>query len=215
MGKVHVSAFGITLDGFSAGPDQSLENPLGVGGPELMEWFFPTRTFQQMHGVGDGETGIYNDFAAKSMTGNGAWILGRKMFGPVRGPWPDDTWKGWWGDEPPYHVPTFVLTHYAREPIEMKGGTTFYFVTDGIESALAQARAAAGDRDIRIGGGPETIRQYLQACLVDELHLVQRPVILGSGESIFNGLDMRELGYNVVKSVQGERGVHVIINKQS
>jgi dihydrofolate reductase len=147
------------------------------------------------------------------MAGKGAWILGRNMFGPVRGPWPDDNWKGWWGDEPPYHVPTFVLTHYAREPVEMKGGTTFYFVTDGIESALEKAKAAAGDRDIRIGGGPETIRQYLQARLIDELHLVQRPVILGSGESIFEGLNMRDLGYNVVRSVPGERGTHVIITK--
>jgi len=213
MSKVVVQCVGVSLDGYSAGPDQSLENPLGVGGPELMEWFFPTKTFIEMYGDGPGETGIDNDFAAASMSGKGAWILGRNMFGPVRGPWPDDNWKGWWGDEPSYHVPTFVLTHYARDPIEMKGGTTFYFVTDGIESALTQAKAAAGDRDIRIGGGPETIRQYLKAGLVDELHLVQRPVILGSGESLFEGLNMRELGYNVTRTVPGERGVHVIINK--
>ena len=213
MSKVVVQCVGVSLDGYSAGPDQSIDNPLGVGGPELMEWFFPTKTFIEMYGDGPGETGIDNDFAAASMSGKGAWILGRNMFGPVRGPWPDDNWKGWWGDEPSYHVPTFVLTHYARDPIEMKGGTTFYFVTDGIESALTQAKAAAGDRDIRIGGGPETIRQYLKAGLVDELHLVQRPVILGSGESLFEGLNMRELGYNVTRTVQGERGVHVIINK--
>ena len=213
MSKVVVQCVGVSLDGYSAGPDQSIDNPLGVGGPELMEWFFPTKTFIEMYGDGPGETGIDNDFAAASMSGKGAWILGRNMFGPVRGPWPDDNWKGWWGDEPSYHVPTFVLTHYARDPIEMKGGTTFYFVTDGIESALTQAKVAAGDRDIRIGGGPETIRQYLKAGLVDELHLVQRPVILGSGESLFEGLNMRELGYNVTRTVQGERGVHVIINK--
>jgi dihydrofolate reductase len=212
MAKVVVQCVGVSLDGYSAGPDQSLENPLGVGGPELMSWFFPTQKFREMQGAEGGETGIDNQFAVESMN-HGAWILGRNMFGPVRGPWPDDSWKGWWGDDPPYHVPTFVLTHYAREPIEMKGGTTFYFVTDGIESALEQAKAAAGDRDIRIGGGPETIRQYLQAGLIDELHLVQRPVILGSGESLFEGLNMRELGYNVARSVQGERGVHVIINK--
>jgi len=213
MGKVHVSAFGISLDGFSAGPDQSLEHPLGVNGTDMMEWFFPTKTFIEQHGGEGGETGIDDDFAAKSMTGNGAWILGRNMFGPVRGPWPDDEWKGWWGDEPPYRVPTFVLTHYPRDPVEMKGGTTFYFITDGIHSALEKAKQAAGDKDIRIGGGPETIRQYLKAGLVDELHLVQRPVILGSGESLFEGLNMRELGYNVTRTVPGERGVHVIINK--
>src|SRR4029079_12470992 len=215
MSKVVVQCVGVSLDGYSAGPDQSLENPLGVGGPELMEWFFPTKTFIDMYGDGAGETGIDNDFATASMSGKGAWILGRNMFGPIRGPWPDDSWKGWWGDEPPYHVPTFVLTHYPRETIEMKGGTNFIFVTDGIESALEQAKAAAGDKDIRIGGGPETIRQYLKAGLIDELHLVQRPVILGSGESLFDGLNMRDLGYNVTRTVQGERGVHVIINKQN
>ena len=213
MSKVVVQSMGVSLDGFAAGTDQSLENPLGVRGPELMEWFFPTKTFIGQHGGEGGETGIDNDFAAASMSGKGAWILGRNMFGPVRGPWPDDSWKGWWGDEPPYSVPTFVLTHYPREPIEMKGGTTFYFVTDGIESALEQAKAAAGDMDVRIGGGPETIRQYLMAQLIDELHLVQRPVLLGAGEKLFDGLNMRELGYNITRSVQGERGVHVIINK--
>src|SRR5690242_13156410 len=170
MSKVVVQSIGVSLDGFAAGTDQSLENPLGVRGPELMQWFFPTRTFQQMHGEGDGETGIDNDFAAKSMTGKGAWILGRNMFGPVRGPWPDDRWKGWWGDEPSYHVPTFVLTHHPREPIEMKGGTTFYFVTDGIESALEQARAAADPHGVGAGGGPGLLE-----CRFDpELHLVMR-----------------------------------------
>ncbi|HQU90749.1 MAG TPA: dihydrofolate reductase family protein [Pyrinomonadaceae bacterium] len=213
MGRVHVSAFGITLDGFSAGPDQSLNDPLGVNGKDMMEWFFPTKTFTEQHGGEGGETGIDNDFAAKSMTGNGAWILGRNMFGPVRGPWPDDEWKGWWGDEPPYHVPTFVLTHHAREPLEMKGGTTFHFVTDGIESALEQAKAAAGDKDVRIGGGAATIRQYLKARLIDELHLALGPVFLGKGESIFGGLDLRELGYRVEESIPGERTTHFIIRR--
>ena len=215
MSKVVVESFGVSLDGFAAGPEQSLEHPLGTTGPEIMEWFFPTRIFQQMYGEGDGETGIDNDFAAKSMTGKGAWILGRNMFGPVRGPWPDDSWKGWWGDEPSYHVPTFVLTHYPREPIEMKGGTTFYFITDGIESALEKAKAAAGDKDIRIGGGAATVRQYLQARLIDRLHLAVRPVLLGKGEPLFEGLNMRDLGYKVEETVPGERATHVIIHKQN
>ena len=215
MGKVHVSAFGITLDGFSAGPDQSINDPLGVNGKDMMEWFFPTKTFIEQHGGEGGETGIDNDFAAKSMTGNGAWILGRNMFGPVRGPWPDDEWKGWWGDEPPYHVPTFVLTHHAREPLVMRGGTTFHFVTDGIESALEQAKAAAGEKDIRIGGGSATVRQYLKARLIDELHLALRPIFLGKGESIFQGLDLRELGYAVEEAIPGERATHLIIRKQN
>lgn len=212
---VVVQSIGISLDGFSAGPDQSLENPLGVGGPELMEWYFPTKTFIEQHGGEGGETGIDDDFAAKSMSGKGAWILGRNMFGPVRGPWPDDEWKGWWGEEPPDHVPTFVLTHHAREPLEMKGGTTFHFVTDGIESALEQAKAAAGDKDIRIGGGSATVRQYLKARLIDELHLAMRPVFLGKGESIFEGLDLRELGYRVEETVNGERATHLIVRKQN
>src|SRR5436189_75154 len=214
MGKVHVSGFAISLDGFSAGPDQSIDHPLGVNGTDMMEWFFPTKTFIEQHGGEGGETGIDDDFAAKSMTGNGAWILGRNMFGPVRGPWPDDEWKGWWGDEPPYHVPTFVLTHYPREPIEMKGGTTFYFITDGIHSALEQAKQAAGEKDIRVGGGPATVRQYLKERLVDELHLAMRPIFLGKGETIFEGLDLRELGYKVEETVPGERAIHLIIRKQ-
>jgi dihydrofolate reductase len=214
MSKVVVQAIGVSLDGFAAGTDQSLENPLGVGRPELMEWFFPTRTFREQHGGDGGERGVDDSFAAESMTGKGAWILGRNMFGPVRGPWPDDEWKGWWGDEPPYRVPTFVLTNHAREAVVMKGGTTFHFVTDGIESALEQARAAAGDRDIRIGGGASTIRQYLQARLVDEMHVAVRPVLLGQGEPLFAGLDLRELGYKVSKMVPGERAVHMFITRQ-
>ncbi len=213
MSKVVVQSMGVSLDGFAAGPDQSPEHPLGTTGPELMEWFFPTKTFKAMVGGDGGETGIDDGFAADSMKDTGAWILGRNMFGPIRGPWPDDEWKGWWGDEPTYHVPTFVLTHYERPPEVMKGGTTFYFVTDGIYSALEQAKAAAGDRDIRIGGGAATVRQYLEARLIDELHRAVRPVILGRGEPLFAGLDLRELGYEVERSVPGERATHVFIKR--
>lgn len=213
MSKVVVQSVGMSLDGFSAGVDQSLEEPLGLLGRDLMDWFFPTKTFIEQHGGEGGETGIDNDFAAQSMSGKGAWILGRNMFGPIRGPWPNEDWKGWWGEEPPYNVPTFVLTHYAREPLEMKGGTTFHFVTDGIHSALEQAKAAAGGREVRIGGGPATIRQFLKAQLIDELHLALRPMFLGKGEPLLAGLDLRELGYHVEKMVPGERAVHMFIRK--
>ena len=214
MSRLKVASFGVSLDGFGAGPHQSLENPLGVRGPEIMSWFFPTRVFRKMQEMEGGETGVDNEIAEKGMTGFGAWILGRNMFGPVRGPWPDDNWKGWWGDEPPYHVPTFVLTHHAREPITMKGGTVFHFITDGIHSALEQAKAAANGKDIRVGGGVETIRQYLSAGLIDELHLAVSPVLVGQGEPLFNGLDMRALGYEVKDSVAGERATHVFIRKR-
>jgi dihydrofolate reductase len=214
MSRVVVQSIGVSLDGFAAGPNQDLQNPLGVNGPELMNWFFPTRTFIEQHGGEGGETGVDNSFAAASMMGKGAWILGRNMFGPVRGPWPDDSWRGWWGDEPPYSVPTFVLTHYPRKPLEMKGGTTFYFVTDGIDSALQQAKEAAGDLDIRVGGGPATIREFLGAGLIDEMHLAVRPVLLGSGEPLFRDLDLRELGYECKESVQGERAMHVTIGRR-
>ncbi|CAN5521643.1 dihydrofolate reductase family protein [soil metagenome] len=210
--RVH---FGISLDGFGAGPRQSLENPLGVNGTEIMEWFFPTDAFTRMHGGGSGETGIDNTMALHGFDNTGAWILGRNMFGPIRGPWPDESWKGWWGDDPPYHVPTFVLTHHAREPIEMKGGTTFHFVTDGIESALAKARAAAGGKDVRVGGGVSTIRQYLQAGLIDEINLSVGPVLLGEGEELFHGMNMRALGFEVVERVEGERATHLVLRKRS
>lgn len=215
MSKLRVHSFAVSLDGYGAGPDQDLQNPLGVGGPELMEWFFNTCVWREMHGLGDGgETGIDNSFAEKGFQDIGAWILGRNMFGPIRGSWPDEDWKGWWGEEPPYHVPVFVLTHHPRAPLEMAGGTTFYFVTDGIESALKQAKAAAGARDVRLGGGVATIRQYLQAGLIDELHLVSRPVLLGSGENLFNGIDLRALGYECTGSVAGERATHVMLRKR-
>jgi dihydrofolate reductase len=211
MTQVRVQSFGVSLDGFAAGPDQSLQNPLGVGGPEMMEWFFPTRVWRAMQGQDGGETGVDNRMAEEGFENIGAWILGRNMFGPVRGPWPDESWKGWWGDEPPYHVPAFVLTNHARAPIGMKGGTTFHFVTDGIESALAQAKAAANGRDVRIGGGAATVRQFLQARLIDQMHLVVRPVLLGRGEPLFAGIDLRALGYRVAQTTPGERALHVVI----
>ena len=214
MSKLRVSSFAVSIDGFGAGPNQDLENPIGVGGVALMDWFFPTRTWQHMHGNEGGEMGIDNDMAAQGMEGLGAWILGRNMFGPVRGPWPDDSWKGWWGDEPPYHTPVFVLTHHPRPPLSMKGGTEFRFVTDGIHSALQQAKEAAGKRDIRLGGGVSTIRQFLRAGLIDELHLAARPVLLGAGEALFSEMDLPALGYESVKHVAGTRATHVFLRKR-
>lgn len=213
MSKVRVECFGMSLDGFSAGTDQSLENPLGVRGTEIMDFFFPTHVFKQMVGMGDGEKGVDNAMAEASFKNVGASILGRNMFGPVRGPWPDENWKGWWGDEPPYHTPVFVLTHHPRAPLEMKGGTTFHFVTGGIHAALERAQAAAGGRDVRIGGGVATVRQYLQERLIDELHIPVRPVLLGAGESLFSGLDLRALGYQCHNSVAGERATHMFLRK--
>jgi len=214
VSRLLVRSFSISIDGFGSGPSQDLEHPLGVRGPELFDWFFHTRTFQRMYGNEEGETGADEEIAAKGFEGIGAWILGRNMFGPVRGPWPDDSWKGWWGEEPSYHVPVFVLTHHAREPLEMKGGTTFRFVTGGIHSALEQAREAAGGRDVRVGGGVATIRQYLQAGLIDELHLAISPVLLGEGENLFQGLDMHALGYECAEHRPGSRAVaHVILRK--
>ena len=215
MSKLRVHGFAISLDGFGAGPGQDLEHPLGVNGPELMEWFFHSRTWRAMHGLPGGETGVDDSVAQRGFAGVGAWILGRNMFGPVRGAWPDDAWKGWWGDEPPYHVPTFVLTHYPRPPVLMAGGTEFRFVTDGIHAALAQATEAAGGRDVRLGGGVATIRQYLQAGLVDELHLAVRPVLLGTGEHLLGGIDLRALGYECAESVAGERATHMFLRRRT
>jgi len=214
MSKLRVLSFAISIDGYGAGPDQDLQNPLGVNGPELMEWFFPTRMWRKMQGQGDGETGIDNGIAERSFDRIGAWILGRNMFGPVRGPWPDYSWKGWWGDEPPYHTPVFVLTHHPRPPLEMAGGTVFHFVTGGIHAALEKATAAAGGLDIRLGGGVSTVRQFLTAGLVDDMHLAVRPVLLGSGENLWNGIDARALGYECTESIAGERATHVFINKR-
>ena len=214
MSKLVVRSFAVSLDGYGAGTRQDLEHPLGVRGPELMEWFFHTRMWQKTQGEPGGETGVDDDMAAKSFEGIGAWILGRNMFGPIRGPWPDESWRGWWGDEPPYHVPTFVLTHHSRPSLAMQGGTTFHFVTDGIDAALARAKEAAGGRDVRIGGGVSTIRQFLQARLIDELSLAVRPILLGEGESLWSGLDARALGYEVTEHVPGERAVHVLLRKR-
>jgi len=213
MSKLCVRSFAVSIDGYGAGPNQDLQHPLGVNGPELMDWFFPTRVWRDMHGQPDGETGIDNEIAELGFAGFGAWILGRNMFGPVRGPWPDESWKGWWGEEPPYHVPTFILTHHARAPIPMAGGTEFRFVTDGIHAALEQAKAAAGGRDVRLGGGVSTIRQYLRAGLIDELHLAMRPVLLGAGEHLLHGIDLRSLGYECTRHVAGERAMHVFLRK--
>ncbi len=214
MPKLRVNSFGISLDGYGAGPDQGLDNPLGRGGEDLHAWFYPTRTFQKMYGNEKGKTGIDDDFAARGMAGLGAWILGRNMFGPVRGPWPDETWKGWWGEEPPYRVPVFVLTHHARPSFEMKGGTVFHFVTEGIEAALERAREAAGDRDIRVGGGAATIRQYLEARLIDEMHIAVAPVVLGRGEPLFAGLDLPALGYEITGHVPSEKATHLVLSRR-
>jgi dihydrofolate reductase len=213
MSKLRVNCFTVSLDGFGAGPDQSLDTPLGVGGMNLHQWFLPTRTFQKMQGNGDGTTGVDNDFAERGMQGLGAWILGRNMFGPIRGDWPDDQWKGWWGDNPPYHTPVFVLTHHARPSIEMAGGTTFHFVTDGIDTALQRAKDAAGGLDVRLGGGPATIRQYLQAGLIDEMHVAISPVLLGCGESLFAGIDLLKLGYRCTEQVTTPAAMHVVLRR--
>jgi dihydrofolate reductase len=214
MPKLRVHGFSISIDGYGAGPSQDLNNPLGIGGVALHDWAFATRTFRKMFGMDGGTTGIDDDFAERGFNNVGAWIMGRNMFGPVRGPWPDDSWKGWWGDNPPYHTPVFVLTHHARAPIEMEGGTTFHFVTDGIESALAKARAAAGDKDIRVGGGVSVVRQYLQARLLDEVRLAVSPVLLGAGENLFAGIDLPKLGYVCVESVPTPDATHVRLERR-
>jgi len=213
MSKVRVAGFSVSLDGFSAGIEQSLQDPLGKRGPDIFQWYFPTRTFRTMMGKEGGTTGVDDRYGAASMQGFGAFILGRNMFGPIRGEWPDDDWKGWWGPNPPYHAPTFVLTHYPREPIVMEGGTTFYFVTEGIEAALEQAKAAAGSLDVKIGGGVSTVRQYLEIGAIDTLHLAVSPVVLGQGEALFAGLDLPALGYSVTKHEAGELATHVTLTK--
>ena len=213
MSKVKVAAFSISLDGFGAGLHQSLEKPLGEGGESLHEWMFPTKVFQQMIGKEDGSEGTDNEFAEKSFENIGAWIMGRNMFGPIRGPWPDNEWKGWWGETPPYHVPVFVLTQHKREPVKMKGGTTFHFVTEGIEPALERARSAGKGKDIRIGGGVSTIRQFLQAGLIDEMHFAISPVFLGSGEHLFTGIDIPQLGFAKPQVTYGEKAMHLVLKK--
>jgi dihydrofolate reductase len=213
MPKVRVAAFSISLDGYGAGPAQSREEPLGRRGEELHGWFVPTRGFQRVYGSDEGSLGIDNDIGSVAMDNLGAWIMGRNMFGPVRGEWPDFEWKGWWGDNPPYHCPVFVLTHHERPPLEMDGGTVFHFVTGGIHEALERARATAGDKDIRIGGGANTIRQYLEARAIDEMHLAVAPVLLGSGEPLFAGIDLAALGYGVKEMRAGEAACHYFVEK--
>jgi dihydrofolate reductase len=213
MSKVRVAGFSLSLDGFGAGPEQSLNDPMGKRGMELHPWALRTRTFQTMFGKEGGSTGVDNDYAARAMSGFGAFILGRNMFGPIRGDWPDDAWKGWWGDNPPYHTPTFILTHYARDPIVMEGGTTFHFVTGGIEAALEKAKAAAGEQDVKIGGGVSTVRQYLRAGLVDELHVAISPVVFGRGEAMFEGIDLPGLGFRVTEHAATDFATHVVLGK--
>lgn len=215
MARVRVDGFTISLDGYGAGPNQDINNPLGVGGTELHQWLFPTQTFQKvLFGKDGGTSGIDDDFASRGFQNVGAWILGRNMFGPIRGNWPDDNWKGWWGDNPPYHVPTFILTHHARASIEMEGGTTFHFITGGIHEALHRAREAAAGMDVRIGGGPGTIRQYLREGLIDELHIAIAPALLGLGEPLFEGLDLRALKYECIEFVASEKATHVVLQRQ-
>ena len=214
MAKLRVLSFSISIDGFGAGPNQDINNPLGVGGMALHEWAFATRTFREMHGEEGGSTGVDNDFAVRGFSNIGAWILGRNMFGPIRGPWPDDKWTGWWGDTPPYHVPVFVLTNYTRESITMNGGTTFHFVTDGIHAALQRATDAANGKEVRVGGGVATIRQYLLAGLIDEMHLAISPALLGSGEHLLGGIDLPNLGYQCIEHVPTEMATHVVLTKR-
>jgi dihydrofolate reductase len=213
--RVRVESFTISLDGYGAGPSQDINNPLGVGGTDLHQWALPTRTFQRaLFGADGGTTGIDDEFAARGFKNVGAWILGRNMFGPIRGPWPDTDWKGWWGDNPPYHVPVFIFTHHTRPPIQMEGGTMFHFVTGGIHEALGQARDASKGMDVRIGGGPNTIQQYLRAGLVDEMHVAIAPVLLGGGERLLDAVDLRALGYECVQFVASEKATHVVLRRQ-
>jgi dihydrofolate reductase len=213
MTKIRVAGFSLSIDGFGAGSDQSLNDPLGKRGMELHQWLFGTKMFRAMIGEGGGSDGIDGDFATRSMTGFGAFILGRNMFGPVRGNWPDESWKGWWGDDPPYHAPTFILTHYPRAPIVMEGGTTFHFVTNGIASALKEAKAVAGGKDVKIGGGVSTVRQYLAAGLIDEMHLAIAPVVLGAGEAMFAGLDLPALGFHVTERATSDLATHIVLGR--
>lgn len=215
MSKLRVHSVGVSLDGYGAGPDQSLENPLGVGGETLHDWIVGTRTFQAMVGGDGGTTGVDDDFVARGLDHIGSWILGRNMFGPVRGPWPDESWRGWWGDNPPYHTPVFVLTHHPRKSFTMEGDTTFHFVTGGIQEALDRAFEAAAGRDVRLGGGVATIRQYLRAGLIDEMHLGFSPVFLGSGEALFHGIDLLQLGYELAEHVATPDATHVVLSKRT
>jgi dihydrofolate reductase len=215
MSKLSVHCFSISLDGYGAGPNQDLDNPLGVGGPTLHEWVFGTRTFRRIHGKDGGATGIDDDFVARGFRNIGAWIIGRNMFGPLRGPWPDNAWKGWWGENPPFHTPVFVLTNHPRASIDMNGGTTFHFVTDGVHAALKRAVDAASGKDVRLGGGVATVRQYLRAGLIDEMHLAMSPILLGSGECLLEGIDAAKLGYQCTEHASTPNTTHFVITKRS
>jgi dihydrofolate reductase len=215
MTKLRVHNFAISLDGYGAGPSQNLDNPLGVGGEALHDWIVHTRTFRTMTGSEGGESGLDDDFVARGFANIGAWILGRNMFGPVRGSWPDDTWKGWWGDNPPYHTPVFVLTNHARSSITMEGGTVFHFVTEGIHAALQRAKSASSGRDVRIGGGVSTIRQYLQAGLIDEMHVGVSPILLGSGENLLAGINIPALNYQCAEHATTANAMHFILRKRA
>ncbi len=214
MTRLRVLSFGVSLDGYGAGPNQSIDNPLGVGGAAMFEWLFATRTFQKVHGSEGGATGVDDDFAARGFSNIGAWIIGRNMFGPIRGKWPDENWKGWWGDNPPYHVPVFVLSHHPRESITMAGGTTFHFVTDGIQTALKRAKESANGQDVRLGGGVATIQQYLRARLIDEVHLAVTPILLGSGEQLFADLNAVALGYRCSEHASTANVTHVVLTRK-
>jgi dihydrofolate reductase len=215
MTRVRVENFSISLDGYGAGRDQGVDHPLGIGGEALHAWLVATRRWRQMHGQDAGTTGVDDDFAARAARNVGAWIMGRNMFGPVRGPWPDTGWKGWWGDDPPYHAPVFVLTHHARPPLEMDGGTTFHFVTGGIHEALDRARTAADGKDVQVGGGAATVQQYLRARLIDELHIAISPILLGGGERLFEGVDLRTQGYECAQFVGTENAMHVVLRREA
>ncbi|HSW16835.1 MAG TPA: dihydrofolate reductase family protein [Ramlibacter sp.] len=215
MTRVRVESFTMSIDGFGAGPDQGVANPLGVGGEALHDWVVSTRSWRQMHGMEGGASGIDDDFAARSSKNIGAWIMGKNMFGPIRGPWPDTNWKGWWGDKPPFHVPVFVLSHHARPPLQMEGNTSFHFITGGIHEALDQARKAANGMDVRIGGGPDTVQQYLRAGLIDELHIAIAPVLLGAGERLFEGVDLPALGYECAEFVASDKATHLVLRRQA
>jgi dihydrofolate reductase len=213
MSRLRVHNFTISADGYGAGPNQDLSNPLGVGGMALHQWIFATRTFHQMTGRDGGETGVDDVFMARGIANIGAWIMGRNMFGPARGPWPDDTWRGWWGDDPPFHTPVFVLTSHPRPSITMNGGAVFHFIADGFHAALEQAAAVTNGQDVLLGGGVATIRQYLGAGLVDELHLAIVPVLMGSGESLFAGLDMVSLGYQCAEHKSTPNATHIVLTR--
>jgi dihydrofolate reductase len=215
MSRLRVNSFSVSLDGYGAGANQSPQQPLGLGGETLHHWMFGTRMFRELFGGQGGSTGVDDEFARRGFANVGAWILGRNMFGPVRGPWPDETWQGWWGEEPPYHCEVFVLTHHARQSFAMKGGTTFHFVTGGIHEALERAREAAHGKDVRVGGGVATIQQYLRARLLDELHLAFAPVLLGSGEALFAGVDLAALGYEVTEHVSTDSATHIVLTKRA